>query len=151
MTRTDPTIRLFAITVTAIIAGLLWFSMTAMARADSTTIIEVPSATRYSHQQPSYTSDTNAAGQTCDVWFEETNQPQPSAHPGNTLTLSTGGNIIAVMDVERSRGGSNSMQILGVVVGETMTVEWVMGPDNVSSNGATSNHAREATELTRSD
>ena len=122
--------------VVAAIAFAVLVIIASTAAASSTVIIDVPSATRLGDDQMSFTGATNAEGQTCDVWLQETNEPQPSAHPGNTLTLSSGGHLVAVMDIERSRGGSNSEQILGVVVGPTMTLEWVNGPDGVSSAGA---------------
>ena len=122
--------------VFAAVAFVVLVIIASTAAALSTVVLDVPSATRLGDDQMSFTGDTNAAGQTCDVWLQETNDPQPSAHPGNTLTLSTGGHLVAVMDIERSRGGSNSEQILGVVVGPTMTLEWVNGPDGVSSAGA---------------
>ena len=132
---TDQQWAVGAIAVAAVAFAVLVIIASTAAAFVSTTIIDEPSATRYSHERPTVTADTHAAGQTCAVWFEETNTPQPSAHVGNTLELWTGGHLVAVMDTERSRGGSNNMQILGVVVGPTMTVKWVMGEDNVSSNG----------------
>jgi hypothetical protein len=120
----------------AIAFAVLVILATTAAAASSTTIIDVPSAKRAGADQMTFTEPTNAEGETCDVWLQETNEPQPSAHPGNQLVLSTGGNVVGVMDIERTRGGSNGVPFNDVVIGDTMTLEWVNGPDGVSSAGA---------------
>jgi hypothetical protein len=118
---------LVVITIAAVI--LVIFASTA--NATSTTIIDVPSATRYG-QDNVFTEPTGHDGKTCLVTLNETNEAQPSANSGNYLTLTTG-DVYLVLDIETERGGFAKTSIVGTV-GATATLTWHI--NRVSSAGA---------------
>jgi hypothetical protein len=113
------------------IAAVMLVIFASTANATSTTIIDVPSATRYG-QDNIFTEPTGHDGETCLVTLMETNEAQPSANPGNSLTLTTG-DVYLVVDIETKRGGFGETSIIGVV-GPTATLTWHI--NKVSSAGA---------------
>ena len=102
-------------------------------RADaSEPLIAVPSATRFGEH--TWTAETGHAGETCTVYVAETNDPQPSAHPGNRLEVATGGATILVLPIEQSRGGQSDLSAVAVL-GETLTL--ILYTEDRSSDGFT--------------
>jgi hypothetical protein len=130
MTRTHPTIQLFTIGAVAVIAGLLFFSMAAMARAD-TTIIHIPTGV-YHGSQTLGTFDTSAvAGQTCDFVLTVTNPGRPSIHNENRAIVSIDGSAIIDTPIERAGnpGGGSATAVAG------NSVALSLHTDDVSSAG----------------
>ena len=120
-----------AVVVAAIAFAVLVIIASTAAAFVSTTIIDVPSATRYG-QDNIFTEPTGHDGETCLVTLTETNEDQPSANAGNYLTLTTG-DVYLVLDIETERGGFGETSIIGTV-GATATLAWHI--DRVSSAGA---------------
>jgi hypothetical protein len=113
------------------VAVLVILATTAATAASSKVIIDVSSATRYG-QGHVFTEPTGHDGETCLVTLTETNEVQPSANPGNYLTLDTG-DVHLILDIETERGGVKETSITGTV-GATATLAWHI--DRVSSAGA---------------
>lgn len=125
--------RLLTVLVVLIVAVVGVIAVAAIARADTQTIT-IDSAKRTSSDPHVFTYDTNHEGETCFVGFVESNEEQRSAHPGNQIVVSTGGNEIMRVDVETERGGG-ATDSATALLGPTITIEWDFGPDGVSSNG----------------
>ena len=124
----------FLVVIALAAITLVWFATTAAAAVE--VLFDIPSATRIDNgkHQLSFTFPTGHAGETCRIALHETNEAQPSAHPGNRLVLDSGAVHIEML-IERERGGFNDDDATGVV-GKDVTVTWVLGDENVSSSGA---------------
>ena len=119
----------------ALISAAVLAALVLAVRAEAdTAIFEEPSATRTSSDQLTFTEPTGYDGETCAVEVAETNEAQPSAHPGNRLVVSTAGAVIAILDIETGRGGTSSLTV-EATLGPFLTVDIDLGPDGVSSAG----------------
>ncbi|MGH9013019.1 MAG: hypothetical protein ACRDZ1_03640 [Acidimicrobiia bacterium] len=76
--------------------------------------------------------DPAEQGLSCEVTIISTNQE--SAHPGNNLVIGSNGSAVIAPDVEREAGAVTEA-VGTLVLGPTVTVELLLGPDHVFSAG----------------
>lgn len=103
--------------------------------ANEGVIIDIPITTRKSGPGDHLLASqdvTQYSGLTCTVSAQAENQS--SVHPGNDLTVESGGDSVVLEDVEGVAGGSTSASGT-LVLGNTVTVTLNMGPDNSFSAG----------------
>ena len=123
--------------VTFIVMVAAFVAVIAIAANADDAIFEVPSQTRIPNgQHQIHWSYPTSGYQGClaDIEVAETNEAQPSAHPGNQLVVAIDGTVIVRMDIETGRGGF-SVTTVQAVVGDVIEVWYEFGPDNVTSSG----------------